>query len=547
MKNSLFTGRFAFLLTLVAFSLWIISVFQASPQNMGELGLISTLPITFFAAVILLTVSFLIAVKNPQNQKLLFLQIVILVCFLSLTPTLVEGVRGRYSFPTYGFMDYIVRNGQLNPSLVWYHNWPGVLIVFSNLTLLGGVSPQTLINSCPIVPELLYILPVMLFSSFLIKNVERKWIMVWSFFIVAWTGQDFLNSQALEFFIYLLLLSVVIVQANGNKKLSKDRTFLILFLLLFFAVIIGHFLTSLMIAGIITSLFVFKRLKRINIVAVSLVLVIVWTIYGATSYFNSDIAQFVSEALRFDLIFNGNLAQRTTGSFGHILTVYDRIIFTLISVGLAFSGLLLSRRANKRSEEDKTVLIVLLSILLFAFIFPYGGELFLRLLLFSSILLAYFISKNVDSKKTYSLLVIFLLAAPFMHVIATYGDEQFDYVSAGESTGAAFFRSHVSNGFVMGGSTWANYLGSYDHYLTVSLIYGNLSETQAITAMQRINLNKQWPIYLMLTTGDEAYFSLYNNDSAFVGKTEVEVQNNTHYNLFYSNPNMQLYSYNPNR
>ena len=373
---------------------------------------------------------------------------------------------------------------------------------------------------------------------------------IWSFFIIAWTGQDFLSPQAFEFFVYLLVSTVLIFEASSDKRRPTSRSFLVLISLLVFSVVMSHFLTALMLVGIMGVLLVFKKLKRVNLLLLSTLIVVAWTIYGATAYFDSNVPSFLSQAFKFNEIFSSSVSQRTTGSWGHILTVYDRLFFTAIAIGLAGVGFIFSWRTKKLNVTDKTVLIALTGVALFAFILPYGGELYLRLLLFSSILLAYFISKNLGSKKTFTLLIIFLLVAPFFHIVATYGDEKFDYIPPGELQGAHFFESHVPDAYVIagaGGTTWVDYIGSYDHYASISLGDGNLSTTEAQALMQRINSNKYWPIYLMFTSGDTAFLTLFDNDTRFINQTQAQIQNIPRYDLFYSNPNMQLYTYNPNK
>ncbi|CAD7773037.1 hypothetical protein FHEFKHOI_01326 [Candidatus Methanoperedenaceae archaeon GB50] len=72
-------NRFALSLTLIAFTIWLSSVPQARTnlfaEGIGDLGLITILPVTYFIAFSLLTISFLIALKSEKkNEMLLFLQ-----------------------------------------------------------------------------------------------------------------------------------------------------------------------------------------------------------------------------------------------------------------------------------------------------------------------------------------------------------------------------------------------------------------------------------------------------------------------------------------
>ena len=83
------------ILTFVAFLLWLLSISQAKLNltqiGMGNLGLITILPITFFISISLLIFSFFINLRSNKNQIILFFQTITLISFLNFTPTLIEG------------------------------------------------------------------------------------------------------------------------------------------------------------------------------------------------------------------------------------------------------------------------------------------------------------------------------------------------------------------------------------------------------------------------------------------------------------------------
>src|SRR5436190_5549494 len=70
--------------------LWAVSLHSIDLRRVTDVGLISALPLTFFAALLALTVSFGLAVAGPRLVPLLFLQIGVQVLILFGTPSFVE-------------------------------------------------------------------------------------------------------------------------------------------------------------------------------------------------------------------------------------------------------------------------------------------------------------------------------------------------------------------------------------------------------------------------------------------------------------------------
>ena len=529
----------------LALFLWTVSIFESirklqNPLNLGDLGLIEILSPLYFAAIGIITLSFfLVVTTQKRSQKTLFLHVLLLVLFLFSTPTLVEGYRARNSYSAYGFVDYIVTNGQIDPEKVWYHNWPAFNILYAILVEVTSISPEFLIRAFPTLPQILYFLPVYMFARNITKDVKKTWISVWAFYLITWVGQDFLSPQSLAIFVYGLMLYLLYNQIlEGNVRL-KGRSKQLVSIAFFIVLTTGHFLTSLAVFFILFLFYIFKYRRISNTVTFFSLILTSWTIYGAASYFESNLLGFVDEAFRFDLVLKANVVARISGSSGHALVSEVRMVSTALMILFAISGFLISFKTKRNYSMNKKVAVGLGALAIFALFFPYGGELFMRIYLFGAIMVICLISMNMDSKKTSVFLLLFLMLVPPLHVISHYGNEKHDFIPLSEMCGSNFFYEKTFNCSVLGGAPWGSFIGAYDKYQTVQLGSTNLSKYEE--DILRPSFKTDQPLFLIITWGDRAFFSMFYNSTDFWSNLEAKMADRPSHNKIYSAPWFELY------
>ena len=124
------------LLPLLALLLWSISLQTVTLNNMNDLGLISVLPPFNIIALIILMISFCLALRLPQmRQPILLLHLVLLIFMLYGVTTLVEEApRFADVYKYAGYVEYITRNGSFDPNIYIYPNWPGFFILSAFVT-----------------------------------------------------------------------------------------------------------------------------------------------------------------------------------------------------------------------------------------------------------------------------------------------------------------------------------------------------------------------------------------------------------------------------
>ena len=124
-------GQISLLLTVIAILLWAHSILFAELE-IGYLGLIHGLPITFFIALTLLLVASAILWTAKENHgKLLCWQLLLLISALWLIPLVTNGSIPftGHAYRNLGMTDYVVSHGHFDASKIPYQSWPGAFIL----------------------------------------------------------------------------------------------------------------------------------------------------------------------------------------------------------------------------------------------------------------------------------------------------------------------------------------------------------------------------------------------------------------------------------
>ncbi|HYU76851.1 MAG TPA: hypothetical protein VEL31_29640, partial [Ktedonobacteraceae bacterium] len=107
---------------------------------MNDLGMISTFPPSFIISLIILTVSFCLALRQPRvRTPLLLLHLLLLIFMLYGIENLVEEApRFAVVYRHAGYTEYIMRTGSVDPNLDAYFSWPGFFVLSALVTRIAG-------------------------------------------------------------------------------------------------------------------------------------------------------------------------------------------------------------------------------------------------------------------------------------------------------------------------------------------------------------------------------------------------------------------------
>ncbi len=528
-------------LTLASVLLWVISIFQSRAlllNGIGDSGLFSILPATYFVAFALLVLSFLLTLFYTKNRLMLVCQTVLLIFFLNLTPSLIEGTaRFSTSYNNFRALDYLLQNAHINSQAVWPLNWPSFSVLFASFSEITSIPENFLLLVYPTFFSVLLFPALYLFFKTVINETNSVWFATWFVFLANWVGQDYFSMQSLSFLIMILILYLIF--KNLTIELSSWQWFTMV-LLLFLYESTSHVLTSLAILSILLLLILFKQIRKPLLLFTLLFLPIFWTIYTTLPFLETNLPAYLAQVLDLVTIFEGNVANRVSGSEGHIFVTQMRIFFALILALLAILGLLSSLKNRKfRSSNDKRMLIILIGFSLLVAAFSYGGELFQRLFLFSLIPFAYFATKLLKYKYIIcAVFLFFIVFAPSFHIIAHYGNETMDYVPYSETVGAKFFFNVAPDSAVAGFFRYYNYAPQYKIVSLTQALPTNSSNTSDVTSF----LLQTSYSFVCVSYFERAVALFFHGNPEFVQNIQGNLTQTSSYDLVYSNPSFDLYA-----
>jgi hypothetical protein len=444
--------------------------------RMNDLGLISVVPAPVFAAIALLLVSAGFQIHRERiDNRVLAVHLVALVLVLYATPPIVEqAARTSTTWIHLGFVEYIVRTGTTAPNLDARMNWPGFFVGGAFLDSVAGVGSLTILADwAPVLFNFLFILPLALIARALTRDERLAWASLWLFELTNWIGQDYFAPQAVAYFLYLVIVAVVVtwflvrrphsdavlVKLSGirgggtllgriyslftpdnpeGRTLSRRQQVAVISLIvvLFAYVSFSHQLTPFVTVGALVLLFIFNRISLRTIPILFGVMAVAWVSYMTVPFLAGHVVSLIKEIGSVSETLTANVTSRLGGSPEHQAVVTVRLVFTLGLWVLAAIGALIRFRDGHR---DLTLA------LLAAVPFPlialqgYGGELVLRLYLFSLPFVAIFAAGIIYGRRqsrpsvwatVATVLVSCVIAVGFL--VARYGNERFDIMTSSE-------------------------------------------------------------------------------------------------------------------
>jgi len=531
-------------LLMASLLLWVSSMDQAAlkvaRQGIGDFGLISVLPLVYFLSLSLLTISFLAALKFDGTGATQLFCVMMLVLFLYLTPAIVEGTpRFGSTYVYYRSVDYISETGRTNPDILWVHNWPAFSIAFSTVVQITGLAgnphEQVFLSIYPALLNIVLFLPLFSLVRIVLHQEKTRWAAVWLFYCANWVDQSFFNAQGLAFFAFILLLVALF-----RLMQSPSKRWVLISVLLFLCLATGHLLTSLASIMLTFVLFAFKQFRRppTNMVAMFVLVLAAWTIYGASAHLQFSLSRVISEGFNFDLLLRAGITSRVTTGNAVRNTVNEiRIFFSALAIMLAVAGFFAARKYGRLGPTDRRFLLITASLLPLLSLFAYGGELIMRIFLFCLVPIVYFACRGSDRKYFFPIVAIFLLiAAPPLNIVAHYGNEAYDYVPVSEAKGLGFFYDSTKNGYVIG----------FDYHRDIRYRdqYEYIPFEAAPWRNDRLSLGAQshhWPTYVCVFYWAREWYSFFLADPQFVPTTVMNLTASAAYDKVYSNPSFEAY------
>jgi hypothetical protein len=215
-------------LPLLAFGLWAWSLPSIDTRTIPDIGLIGSLPLLFFAALMVLAISFgFLMLLNPAKSWLWLLHLGLLILMLHGTlPILYDVPRFPWTYKHIGVTSYIQIHNGINQGLDAYHNWPGFFALGALWTeALGMRSSLEFAKWAQLVFNLLYLGPLLMIYGTMGRSRQAVWVAAWLFFMTSWVSQDYFAPQAFNFYLFLIVVAVVLnwLSHNPQIRLPKAR------------------------------------------------------------------------------------------------------------------------------------------------------------------------------------------------------------------------------------------------------------------------------------------------------------------------------------
>lgn len=472
--------------------------------KIDALGLISAMPVTAFAAILLMLVAFFVTIaQNTDRKFLLLFQIAAITFALHGASALIsDEARFPTAYVHAGFVEYINRTGESSAILDARLAWPGFFALVAFVTKAAGVTDlSTIMRWTPLLSNLLYLLPFVLILRQVVATTRARWFAALLFVIVQWIGQDYFSSQGFTYAIYLAFVAIVLrwfgkveprdkpMPAKGRVRrlLARldgltpgelphstgvyDRVIMLIVLIgLFGTATASHQITPFMMLGALSGLILLRRTSLSWALPFFLGLIVLsWISYQTVTFWSGHIDQLFGGLGRILQNLQSNTGDRIDGSDPrHALVLMARLGICGVILALAAIGLL---RRVRRGVGDRAALLLLCIPVLALGLQNYGGEIGLRIYLFAlpgaCILAAYAFfpnlpagtedapeetvpirRRNIRFNPELTRRISLLLAAgcamalAMVFLVARYGNEQFERVSASEVAAMHYIYDH---------------------------------------------------------------------------------------------------------
>jgi GT2 family glycosyltransferase len=405
------------LLLAAALTLWAISLPRVRVADLGGYGLVTRLPVTFWAGLALLVAGFALCLLRPgRSPAWMTAYTIALIAMERATQALVyPTLLYSWAWKHVAIIDRLSTNGghlKLDGSLGAYAAYDQWAAFFSGnsalVRLLGVQDAMSYARWAPFVSSLLLLLPLLLIYQVFSRDRRLVWTAVWVFYLGNWVGQDYFSPQAFAFFLYLGVFAVVfrrlvrpapagrhaaadsVHPLTGVPRKPLDRRARTLWAALLvvpvLAVTAAHQLTPLMLGGGLVALLLSRRYRSWGLALVGIAAPVIWDATIARNFVGANLQQLIQAF--------GNLMSNASADTGYAPTGGGPVTIAWIDRGLSAGiGLLAVAGALRHPALRRTALpLILVSGVAIPMVVAnnYGGEMIFRTFMFMLPCLAFF-------------------------------------------------------------------------------------------------------------------------------------------------------------
>lgn len=578
--------------------LWTASLQDIDLSPMTDLGLVSLLPISAYAGLGILTVSFCMVVhRRRAPAAILFLHVVVLIAMIHGTPAILYGtLRYSWAWKHVGIVDYIQRHGSVNPEISLlgaYHNWPGFFVVSALITEIAGFkSPLSFASWAPAFFNLLFVGALLLIMKTFTRDQRLVWLSVWFFELTNWVGQDYFSPQAFTYFLYLLILGLCLrwfrVTTPPSKVAMKrwlrfDRAVSLfhglvarvgsgeepdatlgplqrlglmgVVILLYAVVAVSHQLTPLMTILSVSALVAFQLCSARSLPILMTVLAVSWMVYMAEGFLQGNLYWIVQSIGLLTNNVSSNLIDLAAVSPGQkFIAIVGRGLSALVG-SLALLG---SIRRLREGYWDLSPILLMIAPFPMLAANSYGGEILFRIYFFALPLMAFLAAALLypcaaSGTSWRTVAVAVLLSGTLLGglCVAYYGKERMFYFTQNEVDASRYLYDVAPPGalFVAGSLDWpAQYKNYeiYDYLALTSLLRterSRLGDDPVGVISRLMGDQKYHTTYLIITRSQKAEYDMTGlMPAGSLDKIEKSLRQSGRFQVVYENPDATIFT-----
>jgi hypothetical protein len=546
--------------------LWIVSLQNVNVRGMTDIGLIAVLPVTYYAALIILVISFGLAeFKVHSHPAILALHLILMVFFLHATPILLYGpdtMRYSWAWKHLGIIDYIMRHSSVNPYISFlnaYHNWPGFFVVNALFTQTAGLSSAlSYARWAPVYNNLLFLGGLFIIYRTFTTDSRLIWLSAWFFLIANWIGQDYFAPQASDYFLYLVTIGILLTWFHSVRRPStatlrrwlhprrladwadrlfqssasdaqvqpanpRQRVLLITAVILLLVVItFTHQLTPLALIVALALLAFFQRIYVRSLAVLMFFLENVWLWFVARPFMAQNLPGIIAGFGNLGENVSQNLISLSSASSGQVLISIMGRALTVLIILLGGIGFLRRVRAH---HFDLTALLLAVTPIPLLIANGYGGEILFRVYFFALPALAFLAgaiffpdqrSEQTSRPAMTWLRTVSGIALSLVILVgflfAYYGKDKQYYLSPQEVAATKYLFNSAPPGslIISGTSDYPSLISHYEYYTYVNISQEPVYSREAILK-DPAKVLEQWMgntryagSYLIITRSQEA-------------------------------------------
>jgi hypothetical protein len=485
--------------------LWGLALRTVQPTKMTDLGLVSVLPWTWFAALFVPAASFVRVLRRDDSPLWLLAgyPLGLTALFYATPAILYELPRYSWAWKHVGIVDFIQRTGRVNPhidTLSVYHNWPGFFAFNAMLTDLTGLhSPLSYAAWAEVFFNVLTVASVMLLLRCLVTEVRSVVVGGWLFALGNWVGQGYWSPQGMNYLWYLLVIAILVRWFPAQQMLEASvdpprggldppvppttspgqRAGLMAVVLLLLGCIVStHQLTPFATVLTLATLVVFRRTDARALPLLTAVMMAAWLLYVAAPFTYSNMNGIVDAIGAVDRNVHGTLIGYGNVSPGLKAVSLTARGLTLALCALAGLGFLASLRRGRPNWT--AVMLAAVPVILIAFS-PYGSEILFRAYLFALPGLVFFAALLLwppGVVATWRRSLVFGLVSIGLMVgfgFAQYGNDRRYHFTEAEAAAADYIYDRAPlNSLLVEGSR--NYPAQFENYDSFTYVPIDLEE-----------------------------------------------------------------------